>query len=327
MIGDKSRAAILITVTLAVAIYFWAAFANALPPEGLIEVIVQEPDEVSGVAATHGGFLVVGDGEPRHMFEAPNHERHKIEFGNEKGNICDPESIDVGFKPDGTAVRFILGEDAKTIFVENGIPIVLPPEFYERCNRGAEGISVRWSNGGWDLVALSEGGIPNKKHTPNPDKTRDCKKISKSACPIETAIYNPVLAYYRISEDGKKAELKSMSFLRTSQLLEGVDQGQGFRASDLTWFEDDILVLLNSSPISRKKKDGFRHTWIKAFKIDGTPIAMMTFKLEEQWGDYWKGKKWEGLDAMRDGRSLVLAYDSGTTPSELVIFRPDFGVD
>lgn len=303
------------------------AIADAQPPEGVNEVTVHCPNEVSGVAAAESGFVVVGDGEPRYVFEFPTNNKRQIAFGNKAGNICDPEAIDVGYKPDGTAVVFILGEDSKTIFVEDGTPIVLPPEFYERCNRGAEGLSVKWSDGGWNLVALSEGGIPNKKHVPNQAKKLNCKKVKAAKCPLEKAIYNPVLAYYRVSQDGKIAELKAMSILRTSHLLAEVAPSQAFRATDVTWFEEGLLVLLGSGPISRKAKDGFRHTWIKGFKLDGTPIDNMTIKLEELWGDYREGKNWEGLDTTLDGRNLILSYDSESTPSELVIFQPNFQND
>ena len=40
------------------------AIADAQPPEGVNEVTVHCPNEVSGVAAAESGFVVVGDGEP-----------------------------------------------------------------------------------------------------------------------------------------------------------------------------------------------------------------------------------------------------------------------
>lgn len=300
-----------------------AVTVSAQVPDGVSEVRVNDPDEVSGVAVVPEGYLVVGDGEPRYFYEVTKNAKTEISFGNTKGNICDPESIDAGFTPSGERKLFVLGEDAKTVFVQGGRSIPLPAEFFERCNRGAEGLSVRWRDNGWDLVVISEGGIPQKKHVPNEDKTENCKKIERVSCPIENAIYNPVMARYRLSSDGKSARLVNLVTLHTADLLKDQDPSQGFRASDITWYQNNLLVLLGSTPVSRRKKDGYKHTWLKLFTPNGVPIANKTMKLEDQWGEYRDDKNWEALDVKKDGERLVMGYDDKKKPSALVVFSPD----
>jgi hypothetical protein len=333
--------------------------ARASPPNGMSEIRISGFPEVSGVAATavQGEYSIIADEVSDHFANVNAVSKIKKiphSLGISKTPICDPESIDVGFKPDGTQKTFVLGEDQKTIFVEGGQPISLPSEFYERCGRGAEGISVRWNAGGWDLVVISEGGFYDKTHVPAEYKIKQClneaeEKAIQVDCPFlqktvnqkpEDAYFanDPVFARYWVSDDGMEAQLKEMHSLPTKNLQR---DGEAFRTSDITWFKDNVLLLLGSMPKpGMRNNDSYKHTWIKGFSLDGAPIDNMTMNFNgipgwDAYRKYSKGentivKNWEGLDTTSDGR-LVIAYDEKVAnengESALLIFQPTFASD
>jgi hypothetical protein len=80
---------------------------------------------------------------------------------------------------------------------------------------------------------------------------------------------------------------------------------QRFRAPDLTWAGDHLLVLLASTDKKRSKR---KHTWLQRFDLEGAPHGA-PLKLEKAWGEYHDGKNWEGLDWALSGTELVLAHD------------------
>lgn len=304
-------------------------------PVGALEIVVSKLAGVSGVAwVKDDQYLIVGDDEPLNFFDTKtgDFKPYMSVFGPQL--ICDAEDIEVGTSSAGSQLMFVLSEDHNAVFVQGGHKIPLPLDFSERCNRGAEGLSVRWTSDGWDLLVLSEGGALEPKHIDDKEKeasTDACvvkPREQQENCPFDmTKIRNPILARYRVSADGKQHELKDSHALPTTELLKGKTPEQGFRASDVAWWYGKVLVLLGSTPAQDSDKPPFNHTWIKGFNLDGTPVPNMTIKLEETrtWQDFRKGKNWEGLDTLFDGR-LVLSYDNGST-SQLVIFSPSFPQD
>jgi hypothetical protein len=303
----------------------------AIPP-GVTKIDVFHFQEVSGVAATYDKLIGVGDNNGKEYLDIKADIRKTFSptFGN--GPICDAEDIEIGVKPDNTETMFVLSEDHATIFVEGGHEIKLPAEFTEECGRGSEGLSVKWSQGGWDLLVLTEGGVPEDKHAPNKAKllqpnAKDCIKPEEIRCSRDKITYNALLARFRVEADGQKHELRKVVQIPISNLLETIDPTQGFRAADLTWYHGNILVLLGSTPKDDPEAPPFSHHWIKGFDLEGRPIADMTMKLEKIriWDKYRKNKSWEGLDTLPDGR-LVLSYDEKGN-SEIVIFPPSFPIE
>jgi hypothetical protein len=307
------------------------------------EIDVGDLRAISGVAVrSKGEYILVGDKTIEHAVES-NGQRHTHKFfKNFLGvdNICDAEDIAVGVKDVVTQRIFVLGEDSATIYIEGGNQIPLPSEFFdERCGRGAEALTVKWTEEGWDLIVVSEGGIPEKDHILNKSKTPDCKQITDKAnfekkdkgnkidCPFDPTINDPLMARYIVAENGKDFQLKLIKPLKTSSRLS--DKTQGFRASAVTWFKDDLLVLLGSTSTSQSKSTGFNHTWIKGFTPEGIPIPNMTMKLEnldnERWPEYRKIGNWEGLAVASDGK-LLMSSDSPQL-SKLILFPPIFGPD
>ena len=91
-----------------------SAGAHDVPP-GVIEIEAPEPWEISGVAAVPGGYAVVGD--------ETHHEGRTWPDGgywNILPEVRGPESLDVGFGPDGEEVWFVLGEDNRTLSDNRG---------------------------------------------------------------------------------------------------------------------------------------------------------------------------------------------------------------
>lgn len=291
-------------------------------PGGAHKVIVTWPHEVSGVAVIDGGYLVVGDENPKHYYTWPQGTAHEV-WSADKSRVCDGEAIDVGYGPDGRQIHLLLGEDFHTVYIRGSSPIRLPEAFSEQCKRGVEGLSVRWSNGGWDLAVMWEGGIPDKKHSPNERKSKKCKPVRKVNCPLDLEPRDALVALYRLSADLTSVTHGKTITLETSRLLEIEEPEEVFRATDLTWYGDQLLVLLGSMPLPGVKGAVHRRTWIQGFGLDGSLNETMQLRLEDLWKNYRKGKNWEAMDTTLDGRRLVLGYDIDGT-SELVVFDPGF---
>lgn len=294
-------------------------------PDGVMEHTVVWPNEISGLAAVDDGFLVVGDDTPKHYYSWPGGTAHRV-WSEDKGRVCDAESIDVGHGPNGEQLYVMLGEDFGIVYVRGASSIQLPDEFLEQCGRGAEGISVRWSTGGWDLAVLWEGGIPDGKHEPMAKKSKKCKHVKSETCTADKRPHNARVIVYRLSVDGTNMTPEAEFFpLKTAQLLASEDPEEAFRATDIAWYRNGFLVLLGSTPFSDDLENKFRHTWIQGFDTTGDPIEEWRIKLESEtrWGSYRAGKNWEGLDTTLDDRRLILGYDA-KGPSEIVVFDPGF---
>ena len=290
------------------------AFAESIP-DGVTEYVVDRPDEISGVAATRDGFVVIGDGVSRHYYSWPDGRVHRV-WSEDKGRVCDGESIEVGYGDQQQRIRLYLGEDFAKVYVEAAPAIQLPRAFLEQCGRGAEGMSVKWSDNGWDLAVLWEGGYYSKKHEPNNDKKKSCKQIEEVACTKDRGPHNALVALYWLSADAKAHKLERVVTLQTKGLRDDRYAGERFRATDIAWYGDELLVLLGSTP-------KFKLTWIQGFGLDGKPIQGRRLEMEDVWPEYRKGKNWEALDTTLDGRRLILGYDT-KGPSEIIVFEPKF---
>lgn len=300
-------------------------------PDGVTEHTVGWPKEISGVAAVDEGFLVVGNGTSKHYYSWLDGRPHRM-WSDDRKRVCDAESIDVGYGPNGEELYVMLGEDFHTVYVRGAPSFSLPKEFEEKCGRGAEGMSVRWSDDGWDLLVLSEGGYYGKKHHTMDKNSNYCKPVMRELCANTENVHPPMVVRYRLSADGTTHIQEGEPFtLETAGLLERDDPDEAFRATDIAWYGDSFIVLLGSTPPANKRiDDSFRHTWIKGFDFNGDPTEGMTIKLESEsvWGSYRRGdrewpKNWEALDTTLDGLRLILGYDADGS-SEIVVFKPKF---
>lgn len=267
------------------------AVAETKPPE-IMEIPAPEPDEISGAAAIPDGYAVVGNTTRDHGRIWPGGATWWID-----PPLGDPESLDVEFGPDGKLHWFILDEDQRRLVDLDGGSFVLPEDYAEVCSRGLEGLAVRLAEDGtWDIAVLYEGGF-YRPHCPEP-KSFAIPRVVILKWAFDTGVITVV----------KEFDLK----------VDRPAQDLRFRAPDLVWDGDGLLVLLAS--LNEKGTDrGFAHTWLQRFDLDGHAVGAPT-KLEERWNGYREGKNWEALDWTLDGRHLVTGYDRPLGASELVIF-------
>lgn len=247
-------------------------------PRGVIEVAAPRPLEISGVAAVPGGYAVVGDEEDRHGRVWPSGQRFAL-----PARLRGPESIAVGFKPGGEQLWLVLGEQNRRLIDFDGGSYVFGPGFAEDSGRGLEGVAVRWHDGAWQVAVSLEGGFYDWKSPRGGEASKP--RIA-------------LLRWRRGEGCDAVSDTIELDVPRPSPK-------QRFRAPDLAWAGDHLLVLLTSTDKKRKKK---LHTWLQRFDLKGAPRGA-PFKLEEAWGAYHDGKNWEGLDWALSGTELVLAHD------------------
>ena len=285
-------------VLLLVACLEPAAAAQPPPiPAGVIEIPSREPMEISGVAAVAAGYAVVGDDDGDHGRIWPGGDRFRI-----RPRLRGPEAIDVVSLPDGEEVWLILDEDDRRLIDLSGGDLSLPKALKEVCGRGLEGLAARWKGGRIEVAVLWEGGFYNPKGGPQ----KGCaKKLGE--------LTRPVVALFAW-RPGKGA---TSPLVRFELAVPDPGDDERFRASDLVWDGDALLVLLRSTNAA---DDRFSHTWLQRFDLAGEPVGE-PLKLDEEWGAYCAGKNWEALDWTLDGGRLVMGYDE-LGPSELVLFAP-----
>lgn len=264
--------------------------AQTKPPE-ITEISAPLPEEISGVAAIPGGFAVVGDETGDHGKVWPSGAKWSID-----PSLKGPESLDVELGSDGELHWFILDENKRRLIDLDGGDFKLPKRFEEICGRGPEGLAVRLAGDGmWDAAVLYEGGF----YEP------DCDEQEEFA--------QPRVAILRW-KTGKGTDDADIQFdLNPPQPAADLR----FRAPDLVWNGDHLIVLLASLD-KDDSPSGFTHTWLQEFDLEGSPVGAPV-KLEDRWQSYRDGKNWEALDWTLDGQGLVMGYDS-KKGSELVIF-------
>lgn len=260
------------------------------------EIEAPLPLEISGVAAIPGGaYLVVGDETTKYGQIWPGGKKWK--FPKE---VEDAESVDVAIAPNGEELRLILGERNNTLTDQTGKTIYLDQQYKEICGRGLEGLAVRWNNDKWEVAVLWEGGffVPKK-----------CKNWRGEWSKPKVAIF-----YWVPSVGATDAHIEFQ--------LEVNKQGkERFRAPDLVWDGDGLLVLLSSM---NEDDNRWSHTWLQWFDLNGHPDPRRKpVKLEEVWRSYRtgeKGKNWEALDWTLDEQHLVMGYDAKKGKRVLAVF-------
>lgn len=269
---------------------------GAGPPPGVIEIEAPEPKEISGVAAVPGGYAVVGDETNDHGRIWPGGARWEI-----APEVAGPESVDVGFGPDGRELWLVLGEDGRSLAEMGGRSFVLPERYKEVCGRGLEGLALRWDGAAWRIAVLWEGGFYE------PEGQYDGR-----ACPPPERFAQPRIALLRwrpgAGTNGIDREIE-LDVPRPAT-------GERFRAPDLVWDGDGFLVLLSSMNSDNR---GFSHTWLQKFDLAGQPVGA-PLMLEEAWGEYRKNRNWEALDWTLDGKRLVMGFDAEKGRQILVVF-------
>lgn len=260
---------------LAFAIALIWPFSTTMP-DGVSELPVDGPAEISGVAWLGDGYAVVGDDEPDEGRIWPGGGRFALPEG-----LDDPESLDVLPLADGSKLWLFLGEDHAVVVDDRGGRLELGPEFAETCGRGAEGLSVR-QGAAIEVAVVSEGGF----------YSTGCRE-RESWAPSKLArfTWTPGIGAGPV----RVVELA----------VPTLDDGQRFRASDAAWRGEELWVLLGSGSLGSKKPHD--HTWLQRFGEDGAALGA-PIKLEERWGAYREGRNWEALDTTPWG--FVLGFDA-----------------
>ena len=268
-----------------------AAAEPAVPP-GVTEIEAPLPLEISGVAAVPGGYAVVGDDTEDHGRLWPGGGRLEVD-----PRVEDMEAIDVGFGPGGRELWLVLGESERRLSELGGASDRLPPHFEEVCGRGLEGLAVRWAAGLWQVAVVWEGGFYS---------------TWRPGCDPPAAFAKPRVAILQWAP-GKGVA----GPLREFELDVPVpDDGERFRATDLVWDGDGLLVLIASGNDKGKE---FSHTWLQRFDLKGDAVGA-PYKLEERWAAYWAGRNWEALDRTLDGAGLVIGFDEDDGRRFLAVF-------
>jgi hypothetical protein len=266
---------------------------TAFHPPGVRVIHAPKPRELSGVAAVPDGYAIVGDGNGKRGRIWPSGTKFALPDG-----LKGPESIDAAVNPDGEELWLVLGEDRRRLADFSGGAHVFDDDFRETHGRGLEGVAVRWDGADWRVAVLWEGGY------------FDYEKGGKGR------YARPRVATFA----WQKGEGIIAATLNSFELqAEKPSKGQRFRAPDLVWDGDGVLVLLASTDKTRKKR---RHTWLQRFDLTGRPDGN-PYRLEAAWGEFWEGKNWEALDWTHDGSGLVLGNDAKKKRDEqvLAIFR------
>lgn len=268
----------------------WADSTAFMTPADVAEVLAPQPLEISGVAAVPGGYAVVGDNTRNHGRIWPDGGSWRLD-----PKVNDAESIDVGFSPLGETLWLILGEDYNKLVGLSGGRYKFSRRYNEVCGRGLEGLAVRWSAKAWQVAVLWEGGFYG----------RDCTNPRERFANPRVAI----LTWRKgLGSDGPDHEFELDVPVPAD--------GHRFRAPDLVWLGDDLLVLLASTDEGDRT---FNHTWLQPFDLEGKPTGT-PLKLEERWGAYREGKNWEALDWALDGNRLVMGFDASSGRRFLTLF-------
>ena len=281
------------------------SLSNVFASEAIGVVTAHGPLEVSGVSILPDGrrYAVVGDDTETHGRIWPGGSSWKI-----KPKIKDPESLDIAATDSGEVLWLILGEEERLV----GEPqserarSQLGSEFRPICGRGLEGLSLRWKDGDWQAVVLWEGGYYDSKQCDKADVA-----ILKSS-----PVARPKMAILSW-EKGLGIEMIS----QTIELNVPVPPNGHFRATDLAWLDDNLVVLLGST--GKDGKEPYAHTWLQRFDLNGNQVGDPV-KLEEKWGSFREGRNWEALDITSDGRTFVMGYDSKDGSSQLAVFANPF---
>ncbi len=271
-----------------------------LPPD-VYEIPARHLQKISGVAAlADGRFAVVGDGIPSHGHIYPGYKRWTL-----PSQAIEPESVDVGYGVNDEELWLVLSQKNRMILDLQGGAYQLPKRYSVACGRGLKGVAVRYVPSYWEVAVLWYGGWPNGEDD-------ECKKFS---------FLKPKVAILHWISGKGAIEIKKELELN----VETPETNHRFKAPDLVWSKNGILVLLGST-----KRNGVenKYTWLQEFDLMGNIFkGTPTLKLEEQWGDYRDGggvrkygKNWEALDWTLDEKNLVMGFDTWENPMPLVVF-------
>jgi len=265
--------------------------AQSKKPAEVTEIKAPDPLEISGVAALPGGFAVVGDKNNEYGRIWPGGVRFNI-----PANVKDTESMDVGFGPNGQNLWLFLSEDNGALVDLSGGVYKFSETYKETCGRGLEGLAVRWHENRWQVAVVWEGG----------EYKKSCKEFP------DRQTLKPRAAILSWKKGSGLIKLEKEFLLDVPSPVDG----ENFRATDLVWHGDKLLVLLRS--LNERSKN-YKHTWLQDYTLEGkrfgTPV-----KLLERWGDYAKNKNFEALDWSADGKKLVLGYDATKGKRVLITF-------
>jgi len=305
--GARGWSMRMVLISAALAGYFTCSPLTGSAQAGgpLTLIPAHGPLEISGVAALPDGkrYAVVGDDTDRHGRIWPGGAAWKV-----KPKIGDMESVDVAVAPDGEVLWLVLGEDDRLLAEprDKHARHQLGEAFREVCGRGLEGLTLRHHDDKWQAVVLWEGGFYD------PD---DCDDNDKDL-PGTTGFAIPKIALVAWQKGKGPSDISPPIELDVPAAPNG-----RFRATDVAWHGDEIIVLLGATGAGGRPP--YAHTWLQRFDLTGN-IVGAPVKLEDDWGDFRKHKNWEALDTTPDGQHLVMGYDGKRGSSTLVVFENPF---
>ena len=282
------------------------AFAFTIS-EDTVSVHYDGMEEVSGVASDGEHYLVVGNRENNFILQIPDKE-YRIET-----QLTDLESIEWVKLEDGQELFFLLSEEDKTLIElrdDNGILKVTKnyefagSEWNASEGRGLEGLAVKGpgANGNLEVAVLWEGGFA---------------QVGGQKPPVNWDIKKPRLATFEWKPGGGvQGAVKTFEVqVPTPPASQADGKAQGFRATDLVWNGDALLMLLGST--SSNGKGPYDHTWLQNFCLSATsrtadPVSdEIVLYLAGNENNALKGKNWEALDWKEpEGKNLVFGYDA-----------------
>ncbi len=267
--------------------------------------------EVSGVAATKTGYLLVGDDT--------NDRIYATDAGDVllKTKFKGFESIDV-ISLEGREVALILSEDDRTIFEvdfakpkrKSGAHHKFDGNLWaENCGRGLEGLAVKKTakEGVLRVAVLWEGGYAQ------------IRARGKKSCPFNTAANN--LQYPRIGVFDWQVGKGLIGAIRKYEVatpvpgaVNNINIHQQFRATDLVWYGDALLVMMGTTHIGGIAP--YKNNWLQAY-CPGNGFAFPNGGPEKLYAAddgirRIKPRNWEAMDWDYQGKNLVLGFDNGS---------------
>lgn len=263
---------------------------------------------ISGICITKDGkVLLLGDQKTQSCFEGRiDKKRNKIatKVGAKftKRNDADFESIDQ--LADGRIVALSERDGTLITPTDNVVVTYTHKRLKRQGLRGLEGLAVKQGNskGSSKLAVLWEGGFDMSKR--------------------ERPYLTPRIAVSSIAEGKSEVRIKTkptkLDLTKSHKWLEKISPPEfgeefRFRATDLAWFNNGLIVLMPSTrrSTSDKNKERYGPTAIQLFGIDGKPLAdpvllneLLPEELAEQSNYNWEGMCKVGED------SLMVANDS-----------------
>jgi len=254
-------------------------------------IVVNYPDEISGLSFMGNEIAVVGDSTPDYLASWPSGDKTIFPF-----KIGDVESIDTVVDESGYQHYLVIDENTGSLIDSSGASYQFKASFAEICQRGIEGVTIKRENGDWRVAVVWEGGYYSTKNN----------------CVVKNN--TPVVAV--LKWEFGKGIIGEPEYVPLS--VPAIKENESFRVPDIAWYEDGWLVLLSSTGVAGRPRD--RHTWIATFNVEGEHVKTL-IKMENDFPKIWNDRKWEAIDWDESTNRLVLGYDSGKPNKKIFVLK------